>query len=152
MSVADSPARATSDAPPRAGLILATLILSAAVANMNLAVANVALPTIGRDLEATQTQLNLVAVGFTLGLAASVLYLGALADRYGRRRMLLGGLLFSIVAAAVAALPDRRSPHTSRASPGTSRRPACSSARTKVFGRIGVCPATSNAAFAGAIS
>jgi MFS family permease len=36
--------------------------------------------------------LNLIAVGFTLGLAASVLYLGAVADRYGRRRMLLGGL------------------------------------------------------------
>jgi hypothetical protein len=65
------------DAPARAGLILTTLILSAAVANMNLSVANVALPTIGRDLGASQTQLNLVAVGFTLGLAASVLYLGA---------------------------------------------------------------------------
>ncbi|MFM7247663.1 MAG: MFS transporter, partial [Actinomycetota bacterium] len=75
---------AKPESPPRAGLILAALIASAAVANMNLAVANVTLPTIGRDLEASQTALNLVAVGFTLGLAASVLYLGAVADRYGR--------------------------------------------------------------------
>ncbi len=92
-----------SAAPPRAAAILATLILGAAVANMNLSVANVALPTIGRDLEATQVSLNLIAVGFTLGLAASVLYLGAVADRYGRRRMLLGGLALSIPAALLAA-------------------------------------------------
>jgi EmrB/QacA subfamily drug resistance transporter len=74
---------------------------------MNLAVANVTLPTIGRDLEASQTALNLVAVGFTLGLAASVLYLGAVADRYGRYPMLIGGLALSIPAALIAGLaPD----------------------------------------------
>jgi MFS transporter, DHA2 family, multidrug resistance protein len=36
----------TSTAPPRAGLVLVALILVAAVANLNLAVANVALPDI----------------------------------------------------------------------------------------------------------
>ena len=77
-------------------MILATLILGATIANLNMSVANVALPTIDRDLDATQPKLDLVAVGFTLGLAASVLYLGALADRHGRRRMLLFGLLLSI--------------------------------------------------------
>lgn len=90
-------------APQRGGMILATLILGAAVANLNLSVANVVLPTIGRDLNASQTALNLIAVGFTLGLAASVLYLGAVADRYGRRKMLLLGLALSIPAAALAA-------------------------------------------------
>ncbi len=88
---------------PRGGLVLATLILGATVANLNLSVANVALPTIDRDLGATQTQLDLVAVGFTLGLATSVLYLGALADRHGRKLMLLLGLALSIPAAAMAA-------------------------------------------------
>ncbi|MGI9117737.1 MAG: MFS transporter [Gaiellales bacterium] len=98
---------AASQAPPRAAAILATLILGAAVANMNLSVANVALPTIGRDLDASQVSLNLVAVGFTLGLAASVLYLGAVADRYGRRLMLLGGLALSIPMALLSAYaPD----------------------------------------------
>lgn len=85
------------------GLVLATLILGASVANLNMSVANVALPTIDRDLGATQTQLDLVAVGFTLGLATSVLYLGALADRHGRKLMLLLGLGLSIPAAALAA-------------------------------------------------
>lgn len=95
---------AKPESPPRAGLILGTLIASAAVANMNLAVADVTLPTIGRDLEASQTALNLVAVGFTLGLPASGLCLGAVADRYGRYRMLIGGLALSIPAALIAGL------------------------------------------------
>jgi MFS transporter, DHA2 family, multidrug resistance protein len=80
-------------APPRAGLVLMSLILVAAVANQNLAVANVALPDIGIAFDASHTELNLVAVGYSLGLAASVLYLGAVGDRYGRKLMLvLGGL------------------------------------------------------------
>jgi DHA2 family multidrug resistance protein-like MFS transporter len=32
---------------------------------------------------------DLVAVGYSLGLAASVVYLGALGDRYGRKLMLI---------------------------------------------------------------
>ena len=50
--------------------MLATLILVAAVANLNLAVANVALPDIGKAFDAGQTTLDLVAVGYSLGLAA----------------------------------------------------------------------------------
>ncbi len=92
-----------SAAPARAGLVLLTLILVAAVANLNLAVANVALPDIGKAFNASQTALDLVAVGYSLGLAASVLYLGALGDRYGRRLMLVLGTAIAIPAAIVAA-------------------------------------------------
>ena len=91
-------------APSRAGLVLISLILVAAVANLNLAVANVALPDIGRAFDAGQTALNLVAVGYSLGLAASVLYLGALGDRYGRKLMLILGTSLSIPASLLAAL------------------------------------------------
>jgi DHA2 family multidrug resistance protein-like MFS transporter len=91
-----------SSSPKRAGLVLAALILVAAVANLNLAVANVALPDIGKDFDAGQTTLNLVAVGYSLGLAASVLYLGALGDRYGRKGMLLLGMGLSIPASLLA--------------------------------------------------
>lgn len=91
-------------APRRAGLILASLIGVAAVANLNLAVANVALPDIGRAFDAGQTTLNLIAVGYSLGLAASVLYLGALGDRYGRKLMLLLGMGISIPASLLAGL------------------------------------------------
>ena len=79
------------EAPARAGLVLAALILVAGVANLNLSVANVALPDIGKHFDSSQTTLDLIAVGYSLGLAASVLYLGALGDRYGRKLMLLLG-------------------------------------------------------------
>ena len=50
-------------APARGTLVLLALILVAAVANLNLAVANVALPDIGKAFDSSQTTLNLIAVG-----------------------------------------------------------------------------------------
>ncbi len=90
-------------APPHARLVLSALILGALVANINLAVANIALPDIGRAFGTGQTQLNLVAVGCTLGLAMSVLYLGALGDRHGRKLMLSLGMLLTIPASIISA-------------------------------------------------
>jgi MFS family permease len=98
-----SPAAAGA-APARQGLVLASLIAVAAVANLNLSVANVALPDIGKAFDAAQTGLDLIAVGYSLGLAASVLYLGALGDRHGRKLMLLLGTTLAIPAALLAAL------------------------------------------------
>ena len=99
----DHVAASEGTTPQRAGLVLVALILAAAVANLNLAVANVALPTIGLHFSAGQTQLNLVAVGFSLGLAGSVLYLGAIGDRYGRKLLLLTGVALSVPFSLLAA-------------------------------------------------
>lgn len=100
-------ATATGDdpggAPSNAGAVLGTLILVAAVANLPMAVANVALPSIGLHFDASQTQLNLVAVGYSLGLAASVLWLGAVGDRYGRKQVMLAGVGLSLPACLLAA-------------------------------------------------
>jgi MFS transporter, DHA2 family, multidrug resistance protein len=98
-----SGAAEASSAPERGGVILGALILVAGVANLNLAVANVALPSIGAAFDSSQTELNLIAVGYSLGLAASVLYLGALGDRHGRKLMLVLGTALSIPAALLAA-------------------------------------------------
>lgn len=94
---------ASTTAPPRQGSILALLIVVAAVANLPLAVANVALPSIGVAFGASQTELNLVAVCYSLGLAMSVLWLGAVGDRYGRKQLLLAGTLLSLPACLAAA-------------------------------------------------
>jgi len=92
-----------STGPKRAGLVLGALIAVAAVANLGLAVANVALPEIGREFDASQTELNLVAVGYSLGLAASVLYFGAVGDRYGRKLLLVIGMVVTVPADCLAA-------------------------------------------------
>jgi EmrB/QacA subfamily drug resistance transporter len=104
-STVPAPASSSSStAPPQAKLVLAALISVAAVANLNLAVANVALPDIGKAFDASQTGLDLIAVGYSLGLAASVLYLGALGDTHGRKEMLLAGTALAIPASIVAGL------------------------------------------------
>jgi DHA2 family multidrug resistance protein-like MFS transporter len=99
-----SSAAGHGSAPLRAGLVLATLIGVAGVANLNLAVANVALPDIGKHFDAGQTMVDLIAVGYSLGLAASVLYLGAVGDRYGRKTLLLWGMALTIPASILAAI------------------------------------------------
>src|SRR5262245_7083062 len=91
-------------APPRAGLVLIALILVAAVANLNLSVANVALPSIGNHFDSGQTTLDMIAVGYSLGLACSVLWLGALGDRYGRKMMLVWGTVLAIPMSVLAAV------------------------------------------------
>jgi len=92
-----------SGAPKRAGFVLISLILVAAVANLNLSVANVALPDIGKAFDSSQTALDLIAVGYSLGLAASVLWFGALGDRYGRKMLIVFGLVLSLPACLLAA-------------------------------------------------
>ena len=90
--------------PANARIVLVSLILVAAVANLNLSVANVALPSIGASFDSSQTMLNLIAVGYSLGLAASVLWFGALGDRYGRKLMIVLGMGLAIPASLVAGL------------------------------------------------
>jgi DHA2 family multidrug resistance protein-like MFS transporter len=102
-SAVSSVGTSASSSPPSSNLVLSALILVAAVANLNLAVANVALPDIGAAFQSSQTTLNLIAVGYSLGLACSVLYFGALGDRYGRKAMLLIGTALAIPMSLLAA-------------------------------------------------
>ncbi len=100
-NAATATADADAAAPAKAGIVLATLIIIAAVANLPLAMANVALPSIGAYFDASQTQLNLVAVAYSLGLACSVLWLGALGDRYGRKQIAILGVALAMPAALI---------------------------------------------------
>ncbi len=89
-------------APANAQRVLTTLVIVAAVANLPLAMANVALPSIGKYFNASQIELNLIAVAYSLGLACSVLWLGAVGDRYGRKQMALIGVALAIPAALIS--------------------------------------------------
>jgi EmrB/QacA subfamily drug resistance transporter len=81
-----------TQASPEKTLILVSLLLAAFVINLDTTIVNVALPTLVRELHASNAQLQWVVDAFNLLFAASVLAAGSLSDRFGRKRMLLLGL------------------------------------------------------------
>jgi EmrB/QacA subfamily drug resistance transporter len=103
MTTAEAPAAIDSGRPPRSSLVLLALVTGAIVSNINLSIANVALPTIGADLGATQDQLTSIANAFALGLASTVLYLGTIGDRYGRKLLFVLGCILTVPTSMLAA-------------------------------------------------
>jgi EmrB/QacA subfamily drug resistance transporter len=73
-------------------LILVSLLLAAFAINVDTTIVNVALPSLVRELHASDTQLQWVVDAYNLLFAASVLAAGSLSDRFGRKGMLLAGL------------------------------------------------------------
>ena len=71
---------------------------------LDITVVNVALPSIRDDLGASFEDLQWVVDAYALTLAAFVLTAGSLADRLGRRRVFLFGLLVFTAASAACAL------------------------------------------------
>jgi MFS family permease len=70
---------------------------------------NVALPTIGRELHATTSALQLVTNSYAIVFGGLMLVLSALADRVGRRRIMLIGLVLlalASLATAVVSTPE----------------------------------------------
>src|SRR5215217_2850812 len=61
----------------------------------------VALPSIGRELDSTLSGLQWTITGYTLALASLILLGGSLGDRYGRRRVFLVGVGWFAVASLV---------------------------------------------------
>ena len=103
-STAGAPADGVRDrVPPRSGLVLLALVMGAIVSNINLAIANVALPTIADELGATQDQLTSIADAFALALASTVLYFGAIGDRYGRKLLFVLGAVLTVPTSMLAA-------------------------------------------------
>src|SRR5829696_9156865 len=85
-------------------LTLAVVSLATAMLMLDIAVVNTALPSIARDLDTGLSGLQWVVDAYTLALASTVLSAGFLADRFGRRRLFIGGLsLFTISSVAAAA-------------------------------------------------
>jgi EmrB/QacA subfamily drug resistance transporter len=87
-------------------LILISLLLAAFVINLDTTIVNVALPTLVRELHASNSQLQWVVDAFNLLFAASVLAAGTLSDRFGRKGMLLAGLSVFGLASVAGGLTD----------------------------------------------
>jgi EmrB/QacA subfamily drug resistance transporter len=90
----------------RKPLILVSLLLAAFVINLDTTIVNVALPTLVRQLRASNSQLQWVVDAFNLLFAASVLAAGSLSDRFGRKGMLLAGLSVFGLASVAGGLTD----------------------------------------------
>src|SRR5260370_22790795 len=88
----------------RKPLILVSLLLAAFVINLDTTIVNVALPTLVRELHASNSQLQWVVDAFNLFFAASVLAAGSLSDRFGRKGMLLAGLAVFGLASLIGGL------------------------------------------------
>ncbi|THD64560.1 MAG: MFS transporter [Bradyrhizobium sp.] len=87
-------------------LVIATTILALSLAFIDGSVVNVGLPAIGRSFHADATGLQWVVNAYLLPLSALLLLGGAAGDRYGRRRLLIAGvLLFGLASLACAAAP-----------------------------------------------
>jgi EmrB/QacA subfamily drug resistance transporter len=76
----------------RKPLILAALLLAAFAINLDTTIVNVALPTLLRELHASNSQLQWIVDAYNLVFAALLLASGSLSDRVGRKGMLLAGL------------------------------------------------------------
>ncbi len=93
----------------RAARPLAVLLLCAFAVNVDTTIVNVALPTLTEELGATTRDLQWVVDAYTLVFAALVLAAGALGDRFGRKELLLVGLVIYAGGNAAAALVDSSS-------------------------------------------
>ena len=88
---------------PRRWMALAVLALSLVVIGMDNTILNVALPTLVRDLNATASQLQWIVDSYVLVFAGLLLTMGALGDRFGRKRALMSGMAIFALASASSA-------------------------------------------------
>ncbi|MBA2286224.1 MAG: MFS transporter [Ktedonobacteraceae bacterium] len=83
----------TRQSYPRRWWAFGVLSFSLLVIALDNTVLNVALPTLQRDLSASESQLQWIVDAYTLVFAGLLLTMGSLSDRFGRRRALMLGLL-----------------------------------------------------------
>ncbi|MEU3981159.1 MFS transporter [Streptomyces sp. NPDC026672] len=100
--------RSPAAAPPAlSGPGLFTVLLAAALPLVDFFIVNVALPTMGRDLDASEAVLELVVAGYGLAYAVLLVLGGRLGDLFGRRRLFIGGMAaFGLTSLACGLAPD----------------------------------------------
>ncbi len=89
---------------PRGRWIIAATVLGSSMAMLDATAVNVALPTIGKELNTSLAGLQWVVTAYTLTLAGLILLGGALGDRFGRRRVFLIGVTWFALSSALCGL------------------------------------------------
>jgi EmrB/QacA subfamily drug resistance transporter len=84
--------------------VVVVTVLASGMAFLDATAVQVALPSIGRDLDATLSGLQWTVTGYTLTLAALILLGGSLGDRYGRRRIFVIGVVWFAAASLLCGL------------------------------------------------
>jgi EmrB/QacA subfamily drug resistance transporter len=92
------------DGHPHRWKILGVLVVSLLIVVLDNTVLNIALPTIQRDLNASQSQLVWSVDSYILAFAALLFTWGVLGDKYGRKRILSIGLLVFAIGSALSAI------------------------------------------------
>ncbi|GAW53855.1 EmrB/QacA family drug resistance transporter [Nocardioides sp. PD653] len=84
--------------------MVAAAVLGSGMTMLDGTVVNVALHTIGEDLDASLAQLQWITNGYLLSLASLILLGGSLGDRYGRRRIFVVGTTWFALASMLCGL------------------------------------------------
>ncbi len=82
--------------------VLGALVVILLAVSLDLTALNVALPTLSAELHASTGALQWIVASYTLVSATLLIPAGLLGDRYGRKKMLLGGLTVFLVASVLA--------------------------------------------------
>ncbi len=106
---ADSVAGPARDGP-RAWAALAVLCVSLLMVSLDNTVLNVALPTLVRDLHATDTQLQWIVDAYAIVFAGLLLVAGSLGDRFGRKWVFQAGLVLFAAGSAASAFASSPGP------------------------------------------
>ena len=91
-------------APPKTGLVLLLLCAAQFMVVLDIAIVNVALPSIQADLAMSQDSLQWVVIAYGLMLGGFLMLGGRLGDLVGRRRILVAGLAIFSSASLLAGL------------------------------------------------
>ncbi|MDE2136730.1 MAG: MFS transporter [Gammaproteobacteria bacterium] len=99
--------RATPGLGRHKSWILAVAVLGSTMAYIDESVVNVALPRIQADLHTALASMQWVVNAYTLSMSALLLIGGAAADRFGRRRLFLTGVVtFALASVACGLAPN----------------------------------------------
>jgi EmrB/QacA subfamily drug resistance transporter len=93
-----------SDARDKRWIALALLCVAQFVVVLDASIVNVALPTIGKALDFTESSLPWVLNAYVLTFGGFLLLGGRLADLLGRRRLFMGGLILFALASLAGGL------------------------------------------------